>query len=188
MAPVKKFKDNLLDKITHAIGLGNVFAANEIAANMMLGIVNIIIVVLMIVCLVANEIGIFTADKMDMRIAVLIAVILEIPAIILNRVYAGAKRWLKFMLMGTIVILCAVLSSILGHNVTLVMALPVVLSVRYCEDKFCKFTTMLTTVFFTASAVVNAYLGILNLNVVKVLESNDLHIVTSLREAVIAAS
>ena len=136
MAKAKKFKDILFDKITHAIGLGNVYAVNEIAANMMLGLINILIVILMILCLIANEIGIFTADKVDMRIAVIIALVLEIPAIILNKKFAGAKRWLKFMLMGTIVILCAVLSAILGHNVTLVMAIPVVLSVRYCEDKF----------------------------------------------------
>ncbi|MCQ2512653.1 MAG: PP2C family protein-serine/threonine phosphatase [Lachnospiraceae bacterium] len=187
MAKAKKFKDILLDKITHAIGLGNVYAVNEIAANMMLGIINILIIILMILCLIANEIGIFTADKVDMRIATGIAVVLEIPAILLNKKFAGEKRWLKFMLMGTIVILCAVLSAILGHNVTLVMALPVVLSVRYCEDKFCKFTTMLTTVFFTASAILYSYIGILNLNIVKVLGSNELHVVTSLRDAVIAA-
>ncbi len=187
MAKAKKFKDILLDKITNAIGLGNVYAVNEIAANMMLGMINIIIVLIIIGCLIANEVGIFTADKMEMRIAVIIAVGIEIPAIILNRVFAGAGKWLKFMLMGSIVILCSVLSCFLGHNVTLVMAIPVVLSIRYCEEKFCKFSAMLTTVFFTAAAILNSIVGILNLNVVKELGAKDLHIVTNLRDAVIAA-
>lgn len=187
MAKAKKFKDILLDKIYKAIGIGNVFAANEIAANMMLGMISIVVLVLILICFILNEIGIFTADKMDMRIASALSIVLVIPAIILNRTYAGAKRWLKFMLMGTLVIICAIFSCLLGHNVTLVMVLPVVLSVRYFEDKFCKFTTMITSVFFTAGAFVSAFLGILNLNVVKELGTKDLHVVTNLREAVIAA-
>lgn len=78
---------------------GNSFLANEITANVMVGTTMMIIFAVMLICLVLNEVGVFTADKVTMRWAVLLASAVEVPITVLNTIYVGTKKWLKIPLM-----------------------------------------------------------------------------------------
>ena len=49
--------------VNDAIASGNAFLANEITANVMVGTTMMIIVAVMMLCLILNEVGVFTADK-----------------------------------------------------------------------------------------------------------------------------
>ena len=48
----------------------------------------------MILCLILNEFGVFTATKSVMRMAVICAGIVGLPVTILNTVFVGAKPWI----------------------------------------------------------------------------------------------
>ncbi len=139
------------DAVEHARESGNSFLANEITANVMVGTTMMIVFVVMLICLVLNEVGVFTADKVTMRWAVLIASVVEIPITGLNSIYVGAKSWLKIPLMIDLILVCAILSAALGHNITLVMAFPLVVSTRYFDEKYTRNVAILTAVVFAVS-------------------------------------
>ena len=189
MPASKSAKARMQEAVRNALGEGNGALANEITANVMVGTTMMIIFTVMLVCLVLNELGVFTADKATMRWAVLLAAIVEVPITVLNTIYVGVKPWLKVPLMVDLIIVCAILSATLGHNVTLVMVFPVVISTRYFDEKYTLNVAIATALVFAASSIVNGFFGILNLNMVKFLSDTVLHAGAgeNLHEAIIAA-
>ena len=173
--------------VEQALAEGNGYLANEITANVMVGTTMMIVFVVMLLCLLLNEVGVFTADKSVMRWAVLAAAVVEVPITILNTIYVGTKSWLKKPLMIDLIIVCAILAAALGHNVALVMVFPVVVSTRYFDEKYTRDVAIITAALFTVSCFINGYLGIMNLNMVKSL-SGVLTVEPgqSLREAILA--
>lgn len=134
MPTTKDSKKRMNEEVQKAVAEGNAYLANEITANVMVGTTMIIIVGMMLLCLVLNEVGVFTADRHLMRLAVLLALIVEVPITILNSIYVGTKSWLKIPLMVDLILVCAILAAVLGHNVTLVMVFPMVVSTRYFDE------------------------------------------------------
>lgn len=177
------------DEVQRAIADGNSFLANEITANVMVGTTMMIIFLVMLLALLLNEIGIFTADKSIMRWAVLIAAFVEVPITILNSKYVGARKWLKLPLMIDLVIVCAILSATLGHNVTLVMTFPIVVSTRYFDEKYTRRVAWFSALAFAAACILNGYFGIINLNMVHFPNGIELSVPagSNLRDAIFAA-
>ena len=175
--------------VKDAIASGNNFLANEITANVMVGTTMMIIFFVMLLCLILNEVGVFTADKATMRLAVLAAAVVEVPITILNSIYVGTKKWLKIPLMIDLILVCAILSATLGHNVTLVMVFPIVVSTRYFDEKYTQKVAIITAVAFALSSLASGYLGIMNLNMVKFPEGIALNVLPgeNLRDVIIAS-
>ncbi len=166
----KSSRARMNDAVSSALKDGDCLRANEITANVMVGTTMMIVFAVMILCLILNEIGLFTANKVLMRYAVLIGGIIEIPITVLNTIYVGTKKWLKIPLMVDLTLVCAVLSAALGHNVTLVMLFPVLVSTRYFDEKYTKWVSYLSIFVFAASCVFCGLFGIVNMNMVKVAE------------------
>lgn len=186
----KSSKTRMKEAVAKAIEDGNPFLANEITANVMVGTTMLIILGVMILCLICNEFGVFTADKVIMRYAVAIATVVQLPMTILNAKYAGNKKWLKVPLMIDLIIVCAILSAALGHNVTLVMVFPVVVSIRYFDEKYTRNVALITAAIFLFASIANGIFGIINLNMVKFPNGAELSILPngSLRDAIVDAS
>lgn len=189
MPTSKSSKARMNAEINRALLEGNSFLANEITANVIVGTTMMIIFAIMLLSLVLNEIGVFTADKVTMRWAVLCAAIVEVPITVLNSKYLGTKLWLRVPLMVDLTIVCAILAATLGHNVTLVMVIPVVVSTRYFDEKFTKKVALGTAVIFALSSLFSGYYGILNLNMMKFRDGAALTVPAggTLRDAITAA-
>ncbi len=164
MPTLKSAKKRMKDAVNQAIADGNSFLANEITANVMAGTAMFIIFALLFLCWILNEINVFTVDKTVMRLAVLATLAVELPITIANYIYLGTKPWMKRALMGDLVVVCAILSAILGHNVTLIMVLPVIISTRYFDRKYTTKIAMFTVIIFLLSLVFNGFFGVQNIN------------------------
>ena len=151
--------------VDKAVAEGNIHLANEITANVMVGTTMMLIFAVMLLCLLLNEVGVFTADKILMRWAIAIAAFVEVPITILNSIYVGTEKWLKVPLMVDLTLVCAILIAVLGHNVTLVMVFPVVVSTRYFDRKYTVNVAIFSALAFAAATVFNGFYGIINLNV-----------------------
>lgn len=174
-------------EVNEAVAAGETFRANEITANVMVGTTLLLIFVFMLLCWLLNEIGVFTADKKTMRIAVLLASFVELPITVLNSIHVGTKPWLKVPLMVDLTLVCAILSAALGHNVTLIMVFPMLVSTRYFDEQYTKNVAISSAVVFAVSCIICGYFGILNLNMVKFPDGAELSVLPggSLREAVL---
>lgn len=164
MPTSKSAKARMQEAVKRAQESGNSFLANEITANVMVGTTMMIIFAVMLICLLLNEIGVFTADKVVMRWAVLLASIAEVPITVINSIYVGTKKWLKVPLMMDLIIVCAILSAALGHNITLVMVFPLLVSTRYFDEKYTRNVALLTAGIFAVAGIAGGFLGIVNLN------------------------
>lgn len=189
MPTTKSAKNRMNDAVNAAISDGDSFLANEITANVMVGTTMLIIIFVMLLCWLLNEVGVFTADKKIMRLAVLIAILIETPMTILNSKYVGTKSWLKIPLMIDLIIVCAIMAAALGHNVTLVMVFPVVVSTRYFDEKYTARVAWITAGLFAIASIANALIGIPNLNMVVFPEGANIVIEPGmkLKEALLAA-
>lgn len=161
----KSAKVRMREAVDKAIADGDSFLANEITANIMVGTTMLIVFCLIFVCWILNEVNVFTVDKNAMRLAVLFAFVVEAPITIINTIYVGAKAWLKRALLGDLVVICAILAAVLGHNVTLMMVLPMVISTRYFDRKYTTKIAIFTVILFFVAAVCNGFVGVKNLNI-----------------------
>ena len=161
----KSARARMIEAVNQAIADGNSFLANEITANVMVGTTMLIVFALLSICLLLNEVNVFTVDKVVMRWAVFAALVVELPITVVNSIYVGTKPWLKRALLGDLVVVCAILASILGHNVTLLMTLPVIISTRYFDRKYTTKIAIFTVIVFLAAAIGNGFFGVKNLNI-----------------------
>lgn len=190
MPSSKTARKRMKEAVQNAIDSGDAFLANEITANVMVGTTMLIIFAVMVLCLILNEVGVFTADKAIMRWAVAIAMVIELPMSIINTKYVGNKKWLKVPLMIDLILVCAILSATLGHNVTLVMVFPVVVSIRYFDEKYTLKVAIITAIIFAIASIVNGFYGIVNLNMVKFPNGAEITVLQngSLRDAILESS
>ena len=183
MKTLEKFLKDLKNSINSALDEGDIFKANEINSNILLGGVILIMEICSIACLVLNEIGVFTADKFYMRGTIIAMLIVETPIMILNSHYNGDKTWLKGALCWGLIAVCGLLTSTLGHNVSFVIIIPIVASLRYCDTKLTKTVTIVSILILALATLGNAFFGIVNLNVYKVTSPETITSVGKIRDA-----
>lgn len=161
---------------------------NEVKANKYVAHVLFITAGLALIVLVLSWLHVFSISNAVMTRNLGIAFFaLVIPAVICL-VLKGEKKWLKIiMLIVYTIVLCCVLMS-LGHNVTLALVFPVILSVRYYSRPVTAFIAALTVVLagFAEFFGVAYALGRLDLNMVELPVGTILQIPESmsLRDAV----
>lgn len=190
MPSSKSARKRMKEAVDKALSEGNSFLANEITANVMVGTTMLIIFVVMLLCLVLNEVGVFTADKHVMRLAVLVATIFELPMTIINTKYVGVGSWLKWPLMIDLIMVCACMSATLGHNVTLVMCFPIIISTRYFDEKYTRNVAFITVAVFIIATILNGFVGIMNLNMIHFHNDVTLKVLAndSLRNSILASA
>lgn len=121
---------------------------------------------------------------------IIIAGVIEVPITVLNTIYVGAKNWLKIPLMVDLILVCAVLTATLGHNVSLVMVFPIIVSTRYFDEKYTNWVAIVSAIIFLISCVLCGLYGIVNMNMVKVPEGAALTVGAgqTLRDALLSVS
>ena len=159
----KSARKRMKEAVDKAILAGDSFLANEITANVIVGTTMIIIFAIMILCLLLNEFGVFTADKQIMRIGIWAAAFVEVPITIINTKYVGVGKWLKWPLMIDLILVCAIMSATLGHNVTLVMCFPILVSTRYFDEKYTKWVAIFSAIVFAVACAISGFIGIVKI-------------------------
>ena len=183
MQTLKKFLEGLKNSIESALDAGDAFKANEINANILLGTVILIMEICSAVCLILNEVGVFTADITNMRGTIIAVLLIETPIMILNSHYNGDKPWLKGLLCWGLIAICGLLTSTLGHNVSFVIVIPIIASLRYCDAKLTRTVAIASILVMALATLGNAFFGIVNLNVYRVTSPETVTIVGRIRDA-----
>ena len=117
----------------------NEIAANLFVASSMLGTVAVVALMWL-----ANYIGIMDVDPSFMKSISLTSIVeLLIPAG-LCYYFKGRKKWLKIVMLLTYTIVCSRIESVMTYAVPLIMACPVVMSIRYYSRPICVSTAILT--------------------------------------------
>lgn len=79
--------------------------------------------------------------------------------------YKGA--WIKYLLMGVLILVYAVALAAFTYNVPLLVAIPILLSVRYYDRKFTAFIAIVSIEVFLLAYIIGANYGMLDLNFVR---------------------
>lgn len=149
------------------------FRQNEIQANKLVMLTMLLLTVGFVVAWVLNMMGVFVLERRSFTIFVIVTAICFGIAILVNWRFRGDHPKTKYYLMGTLIIVCALLDALLSYNIVLFIAFPLLLSLRYYSEKYTIWITIVSMIAFSASAAAGSWFqfGLLDLNFVDV--AND---------------
>ena len=124
---------------------------NEVQANLFAARILLVTATITLIVLILILFNIFTVNT-DQTTSILLRSTIELVLVAgVCFYFKGQKKWLKMiLLLSYIIVLCRV-TVLLGHNVVLVMVLPIILSIRY-YSYIITFTTGILTLFGTIFA------------------------------------
>ena len=139
---------------------------NEVNANrMMVQILNVTVII------VAITWALFEKDIFYSRVQVRWLMIFNIVLISVSNFtcycFKYEKFWIKYSLMGTLSVVYAVTTSVLTYNVTLLVVIPILLSIRYFSKKYTMSIALLSVLVFFLAYLYGANHGMLDLNFVQ---------------------
>lgn len=151
----------------------DLFHQNEVQANKLVMLTMLLLSAGFVIAWVLNMAGVFSLDRLSFTIFVIIATICFGIAILVNQRYHGDHPRIKFYLMGTLIIVCAMFDALLSYNIALLIIFPLLLSLRYYSEKYTIWIAVFSIAAFIISAALGSWfqLGILDLNFVDV--AND---------------
>lgn len=159
----------------------DVFWNNEIRANLFVSQMLIILIGVLVITYVLNKVGIFTIPEHQMNVTLLINIPCLLAGTIISGIFKGQKHWIKYMLCIIAQLTAVSLCSIMNIFVALIVAIPVVLSVRYYSKRLTIVISVLTVIGMACSEIVFGMSEFINLNLVPanpgvytVLEGEDL--------------
>ena len=189
---VQKVRKNLLRRLEEEfLRTTETLWENEVEANLFVARILLYTAMIAVIILIPTALGIFFANSGNVVKVVLIQTVIELalPAG-LCFYFKGRKKWLKIVLLLAYTLSLARLASVLGHNVTLCLAFPTVLSVRYYSRPVTSTVALLTTILSGVADYLCVYrqwgrfdMNMLELDAGTVLTFNELSLV---RDAVMA--
>ena len=143
---VQRAKSNILKRIEEEfIRTTDTLWENEVQANMFVAKVLLYTAAIDAIFMVLGYFGIITVTK-EALYGVLFQAFIELVVPALVCIYfKGRKKWLKIVMLIEYAIVLARVESVLTHNVTLCMAFPVVLSIRYYSRPVTNLVATITT-------------------------------------------
>ncbi len=141
-----------------------IFENNEYESNRLSAMVICACAVILIASWVLNIFGVFTIPKLRMNILVIQGIIELAVPLVLYAVFKGRKRWLKYVMVICLLLVCTRLFSILNHNVVLIMILPVLLSSRYFSKGFTLQISIIAVLFLAVASAATIFYGVIDLN------------------------
>lgn len=167
---VQRAKSNILKRIEEEfIRTTDTLWENEVQANMFVARVLLYTAAIDAIFMVLGYFGIITVTK-EALYGVLFQAFIELVVPALVCIYfKGRKKWLKIVMLIEYAVVLARVESVLTHNVTLCMAFPVVLSIRYYSRPVTNLVATITTLlsgFADYFAVVHK-MGRLDLNMLE---------------------
>ena len=167
--------------ITEDILEENEIHANIVTATTMLNLSLISLITYILVYYNVFKLGLSTMNIVLGRCIIFLA----IPSIICF-ILKGKGKWIKIFLFICLTIMLAIADSILKYNVTLIMALPLILSARYYNKKFTIGVAIITAITFCISAYMSVNLGQQDLNTYNLIipEGTTIVVENTLRDSV----
>ena len=146
------------------------FHQNEIQANKLVSLTMLLLSAGLLISWALNMLGVFWLDRLFFTVFVTIAVIFFGVAVLISRKYHGDHPKIKYFLMSTLIVVCAMLDALLSYNIALFIVFPLLLSLRYYSEKYTIRIAIASAVAFTLSAAVGSWFqpGMLDLNFVDV--------------------
>ncbi len=164
-----------------------VFEQNEYESNRLSLMVIVACAVILTVSWILNLAGVFKVAQYRMNILAIQGLVEFAIPIVLYIISKGRKRWLKYVMVLSLLLVCTRLFSILNHNVILIMILPVLLSSRYFSKGFTVIVSILSVVMLAVSSAATVYFGIIDLNFYPSLENGTVVVIENgLRPSVTA--
>ena len=165
------------------------FHQNEIQANKLVSLTMLLLSAGLIIAWVLNMVGVFQLDRLFFTVFVGIAVVCFAVAVFVNRKYHGDHPKIKYFLMSTLIVVCAMLDAILSYNIALLIVFPLLLSLRYYSEKYTVRIAVVSGITFALSAAIGSWfqLGILDLNFVDVANDTRISVGDDLYQAIESA-
>ena len=144
----------------------NIFFENEVNANrMMAQILNVTVVIVAITwALFENDIF---YSRVPVRWLMLFNILLISFSNFICRRFKYEKSWIKYSLMGTLTVVYAGTTSVLTYNVTLLVVIPILISIRYFSKRYTMSIAVLSILIFFAAYLYGANHGMLDLDFVQ---------------------
>ena len=163
---IEKRTQYIEDKLRQFFKEDDVFWNNEIRANLFVSQMLVVLIVVLLIGYILNIVGIFDVPRYEMNITLLINIPLLLSGVVLSAVYKGQKRWLKYALCIIAQFTAVSLCSILNIFVALIVAIPVVLSVRYYSRNLTIVISILTTIGMAVCTLTYGFSKFIDLNLV----------------------
>lgn len=164
-----------------------VFEQNEFEANRLSLMVIVACALILITSWLLSFTGVFKIVQYRMNVLAIQGLIELAVPIVFYIIYKGRKRWLKYIMLFSLLLVCTRLFSILNHNVILIMILPVLLSSRYFSKGLTVMISILSVLLLAAASLTTVFFGIIDLNLYPSPEDGTIILIKeSLRASVIA--
>ena len=129
-------KQNYKNSNTQDESVRELFHQNEIQANKLTTLTMLLLSAGLIIAWLLNMTGVFLLDRPAFTVFVAVAVVCFGIAALVNRKYHGDHPRIKFYLMSTLIVVCAMLDALLSYNIALLIIFPLLLSLRYYSEKY----------------------------------------------------
>lgn len=160
-------KEGFIDKLNRKIlKTDDVFWENEVSANRLVAIAELCFAVVLIIAWVLSKLNVFELDPKTIQVVAIPALVELLVPCLLCIIFKGGKKWLKWVMLLELVFVFARADSLLSYNVTLVMVVPIILTLRYCSKRLTAIVGVLTMISFALSAWYGVLHGILDINMV----------------------
>ena len=143
-----------------------VLRENEQKSNRMMALILNVTFVIVVITWVLFETGFFYIRIQYRGLMIFNLVLIGIINGI-SRYFEYNKPWIKYMLMFSMIFVCAVSTVVLTYNVPLLTAVPILLSIRYFNKKYTMHISIISIIVFFAAYIIGANYGMLDLNFVQ---------------------
>ena len=110
------------------------------------------------------ETGLLSMEKGIPRLPIITCLLMMIITEILSMRYRYEKRWVKYLLMGVLIVSYGVLYSTFTYTVSILMVIPIVMSSRYFSRKYTMIVSLITFAVFLMADIWGANHGMFDLN------------------------
>ena len=116
--------------------------------------------------------GFFVVDRNMMTKAAIIGILgfLSLRAIL--RIFDNSKRWLKYLVLTVICVLCGTIVSVLSFHAVLLYVIPLIFAAQYSKQHVIWCTLAVNGITVVFSSLVSFYYGLCDLNIFFVSNSN----------------
>lgn len=134
---------------------------NEVKPNTYIARALFVGIIALIVCLVFNEVGIFQVDKVKMRISCGVALAFcVLPQFLAYNKKTVSKKWCKYVMLGCVLGLTAILELCLFIFVAPLCLLPLLLAVQYNTRKFSRLAIIGTCAIVIVTTPLGCIMGL----------------------------
>lgn len=138
---------------------------NELDANRMMALVLNVTFVIVAVTWFLFEAGVFYI-RIPYRGLMIFNLLLISLVNGISRYLQYNKVWIKYLLMTASILVYAVTTMVLTYNVTFLAAIPILLSIRYFNEKYTIYISVISVIVFFIAYILGANYGMLDLNFV----------------------